>query len=712
MPSSTSRLAALLLIAAAVLPVHRARARVLRVEITQSTPAFGGRSFGDAGTYRHLVGHVRGEVDPADPQDALIQDLWLAPRDARGRVAYDADIDILVPADPARANRVLLVEVPNRGNKLAPGFFNLDVPPGTAARNALADPGDGYLYREGYTLAWVGWEQDLTSGDGRLRMRPVVAHAADGGPITGLVRATLTTTAPAGDLPLTATAGATPPVPYAAADTDNRRPDAHGFVPTLTVRANEQAPRVPIAADHWHFGACTAGTAASGTPIDATRVCLAGGFQPGRLYELIYRARDPLVQGLGFAVLRDVGAFLRDAHTDDAGTPNPVYAQDQRAIIEGSSQSGRFIRSFLALGFNEREGGGRVYDGALVHLAGGFLPLNVRFGQPFRNGGDQTDRDYPGYAFPFSYLRQTDPLTGATAGVLDRCEATATCPRIFHVATALEFWELRQSLGLTDPLGRADLPDLPNVRTYVLASTQHIPAALPLAPSAHCQYTPNPNPQNYTLRALLLGFARWVRDGIAPPPSVVPRIADGTLVPVDQVRFPAIPATDYGGIARPAVPPVPHDPTPLHVLFYGPRYNQTLVSGEIAIEPPTPLPGGYAVLVPQVDADGNDAGGIRSVFQQVPIGTYTGWNLDRDGWFTGGLCHLQGSFIPFARTRAERLAAGDPRLSIEERYPTRPAYVLAMRRAVSTLNTYQFLLPEDAAALVDQAERDGVRSEP
>jgi hypothetical protein len=331
-----------------------------------------------------------------------------------------------------------------------------------------------------------------------------------------------------------------------------------------------------------------------------------------------------------------------------------------------------------------------------------------------RAWGEQTDHLYPAYDFPFSYKRQTDPLTKRTGGLFDRCDASGTCPRLFHVATALEMWEGRQSLGLTDPLGRSDIADPPNVRTYIMASTQHSAAALPLAthaPFGNCQQQPNPNPQLWTMRALLSALTAWVRDGVEPPPSAAPRIADGTLVAPDQVRFPEIPANSYGGVERPRVSTL-RIYNPLHVLDYGPLYDAENSSGMITREPPQVGSGSYGVLEMQVDADGNDLAGIRSVFLQAPIGTYTGWNLGRKDRFENGMCNLQGSFIPFAATKAERLAAGDPRISIEERYPSKEAYLATFKKAAADLVTKRYLLPEDAALLVDRAENEGIRSAP
>ena len=698
-------------VAAAILLIAGgAEARITGIEIVDSEPAFGGASFGDAGAYVHLVGRVHGELDPADPANSIIQDIALAPRNARGMVEYSTNIELLKPADLARSNRVLLFEVNNRGNKLALGNFNEGVGGTLADRNGLTSPGDGWLMRSGYTLVWSGWEMDVLDGMNRIGMPPVVARNHDGSPVTGIVRSEMITPRPATSIPISLSQQIQNyPVgsydSYPTASLDNRTAFADGFLPSLTVRAREQDPRTAIPNSEWSFGVCESGKPA--TP-DEKHVCYPAGFEPGRLYELIYRAKDPTVGGLGFAALRDLGAFLRNSPQDDAGAPNPVYRQDNVAIVEGTSQSGRMIRSFLALGFNADESGGRVFDGAYPHIGGGLMPLNVRFGQPVRAWGEQTDHLYPAYDFPFSYARQSDPLTGRTQGLLDRCSATETCPRIFHVATALEMWEGRQSLGLTDPLGQRDVDDPPNVRTFIMASTQHGAAALPLAtkaPFGNCQQQPNPDPQLWTMRALLTALTAWVRDDVAPPESARPRIADGTLVPADQVRFPEIPANSYGGVERPAVSPLRlYDP--LHALDFGPLYRAGDSSGILLREPPLVRSASYGVLEPQVDADGNDLGGVRSVFAQVPIGTYTGWNLGRKDRFEGGLCNLQGSFIPFAATRAERMAAGDPRLSIEERYPSKEVYLAAFRKAADDLVAQRYLLPDDAKLLIGRAESE------
>ena len=703
-------------VAALAFMMAEADARITHIEITKTEPAFGGQSFGDTGAYERLAGRATGELDPADPANSGIQDINLAPRNARGMVEYVTNIELLKPADMARGNRILFFEVNNRGNKLAPGSFNVGVAGGVADRNALSSAGDGWLMRAGYTMVWFGWEMDARPGLNRIGMPAIVAHNHDGSPVTGLVRSEIITPVQATSVPISLSQQIQNyPIDsydsYPTANLDNTAPFADGFLPTLTVRAREQDPREPIPNSAWSFGTC--GQDGALTP-DERHLCYRDGFKPGHLYELIYRAKDPTVGGLGFAAARDLGAFLRNSDKDDSGTANPAYRADNLAVIEGSSQSGRMIRSLLALGFNRDETGRRVFDGAFPHIGGGLMPLNLRFGQPVRAWGEQTDHLYPAYDFPFTYARQTDPLTQRTGGLFDRCNATDTCPKLFHVATALEMWEGRQSLGLTDPLGRTDVADPPDVRTYIMASTQHSPAPLPLAarpPFGNCQQQPNPNPQIWTMRALLTAFTAWVRDGVDPPPSAKPSIADGTLVPPDRVRLPEIPANFYGEVERPAVSPLRIYDT-LHVLDFGPLYRAEDSSGIITREPPKVGSGSYGVLEMQVDADGNDLAGIRSVFLHAPIGTYTGWNLGRKDRFENGMCNLQGSFVPFAATKAERIATGDPRLSIEERYPSKDVYLAAFKKAADDLVAQRFLLPDDADALVKTAETEGVRNAP
>lgn len=674
-----------------------ADARIVRFEVTADEPAFAGQSFGQVGQYRRIAGRAHGEVDPAHPGNAIIQDITLAPRNARGMVEYWTDVEILVPADRARANGMVLLDVVNRGNKRALSAFNLGAP----ISNVSANAGDGMLMARGYTVVFFGWQPDLLPGNDRLLMGVPVARNPDGSAITGVVRSELVTATPLRTLNLssghfTALTHAS----YPTVSLDHRTPLADGFRPTLTVRAREQDRRVEIPPEQWRFADCDG---AAPVPSE-TRICLDGGFQPGRLYELIYRGRDPLVLGLSYAGMRDLGAFFRYDASNPAGLGDRA-----RTLLFGTSQSGRNMRLMLHLGFNQAEDGRPAFDAMMPHIGGGLAAMNIRFAQPGRAWGEQIDHLYPAYDFPFTYVRLDDPITGRSQGILDRCQASNTCPRIVHVATALEMWEGRQSLGLTDPLGTRDIADPPNVRIFIMASTQHGAWTAPMprqAPFGICQQQPNPNPQIHTMRALLVALEDWTLSDIAPPDSVVPRIADGTLVAPEAVKFPKIPANAYNGVERPAVRFLGVT-NPLRVLDFGPGYNAADSSGIISIEPPRAGDREYRLLVPQVDADGNDIGGVRSVQLRVPVGTYTGWNLGRADRFEDGFCSLSGSHIPFAPDRAAREAAGDPRPSIAERYPTRDAYVAQVRRATQELVSARLLLADDAAALVAAAQADG-----
>ena len=692
-----------------VAAVGPGNAKVTKLDILRKESAFSGATFGDTGAYERVLARVHGELDPASPSNVIIQDIGLAPRNARGMVEYSTDIDILRPANASKSNNILLFDVPNRGAKRALNMFNADMKSTASTLNNNEVPGDGFLQRLGTTIIWFAWQADVLPGENRILVQLPVAKNVDGSPITGIVRSELTTLTQIKVLSLSAAWFTTTPphASYPTVQIDNTRELSNGFRPTLTVRSRESAPREIIPTKDWHFGNCD-------SPTD-TQICLPAGFQPGKLYEVIYRATNPTVMGIGFAVARDVGVFFQRADKDNLGTLNPVVHGDKvKSIITGTSQSGRFIRSMIALGFNKSEDGRQVFDAAMPHIGGGLMPLNIRFAQPGRAWGQQVDHDYPAYDFPFTYGRETDPLTGRTQGLLDRCETTHTCPLIFHMATALEIWEGRQSLGLTDPLGMKDANEPANVRTFIMASTQHAPPPLPLpqkSPFGLCQLQSNPNPHTWTMRAAFVNLVRWVRDGHAPPTSVKPNIADGTLVAPDRVRFPAIPATNYNGVPRPE-PRYTGTVSSVHVLEFGPDYHAGDSSGIITHEPPAVGTASYGILVPQVDADGIDIGGVRNVYLGAPIGTYTSWNAFRPELFDGGFCNFQGSFLPFAATKSEREATSDPRPSLQERYPDKASYVAAFRNAANKLVAARMMLSDDEARLVAEAEANGIRSGP
>ncbi len=689
-----------------LLPASAADARITRIVFDRvESPTFDGASFGAAGQFEKLVGVAHGEVDPRHPLNQPIQDIELAPLNARGMVEYSTDIYIIKPIDMTRGNRMLFYNVVNRGNKGGLGTFNI----GVVGGNEPTSAGDGFLQHMGYTIIWSGWQADVAPGNNRVTMRVPILRNADGSPLMGTVRQeivvpTSTFSTAINTSRFTNEASHTT---YPSASTDNSTPFPDGFLPTLTVRTFPGDPRVPIPNNEWAFGRCPDGGAVAPS---ALHICLRRGFEPGRLYELIYRAQDPIVMGLGYAGMRDLLAFFKHERADDVGTPNPLWLEGTRpkAVFMGSSQSGRNMRTFLHLGFNEDEKGRIVYEGAYPHIGGGRAQFNSRFSHAGRAWGHVFDADYPAYEFPFSYGTIHDPITGQTNGILKRCLKSDTCPKIFHVATALEIWEGRQSLGFTDTVGRRDLRE-PNfwVRTYIMGSTQH-GSATPIAnslggPFGECYQQTNPNPQREAMRALWKAFTDWIRDRVTPPHSELPQLHNGTLVRPSQVNFPSIPANSYEGISRPAVTFLALA-NPLGVRNYGPLFNNADESGVITVEPPLPGGGQYAILVPQVDGDGNDLAGRLSTIVRAPLGTHTGWNLGRADRWPNHLCSLQGSFIPFARTLAERLAVGDPRPSLEERYGTHAGYVKAVERAANRLVHDRFLLREDANRLIEEAK--------
>lgn len=692
------------LVAAAVALVGSAEARITRLEITRTeSPTFGGKVFGDAGQFEKVIGIAHGEVDPRHPLNAIIQDIALAPRNGRGMVEYSTDFYIIKPLDMSKGNRMLFYNVHNRGNKGGLNSFNI----GSVGGNEPTDAGDGFLQEMGYTIIWSGWQPDVAAGAGRMTGRVPVASNPDGTPITGVVRSEFTVAAPTNTQLLSAGRYTGASTTYPTANTNNKLPFADGFLPTLTVRDREPHARVPISNTQWAFGSCPGGALV--VPSE-TQICLLGaGFQPNHLYEVIYRAKNPIVMGLGYASVRDLIAFFKHAREDDAGLANPLRVSrgKTKAVFSGSSQSGRNMRTYLHLGFNQDEARRMVFEGAFPHIGGGRAYFNSRFSQAGRAWGHAYDHLYPAYQFPFAYQSTFDPLTGDTAGVLDRCMDTKSCPKIFHVATALEIWEGRQSLGFTDTLGRRDLKEPDLLRTYIMASTQHGAAAFPPG-FGECQQQLNPNRQFETMRALWVAFTDWVRDGKEPPPSENPRLRDRTLVHPSKVKFPQIPANSYGGINRPATK-FTGLANGLRVLDFGPSFDSIDESGIATIEPPVEGHAEYAVLVPQVDEDGNDLAGIRSTQLQAATATYTGWNLGAPGTVAEDfMCTLSGSYIPFARTKAERLATGDPRLSLEERYKNHRGYVKAVEKATKRLVKERFLLQHDADRLVAEAEASDI----
>ena len=454
---------------------------------------------------------------------------------------------------------------------------------------------------------------------------------------------------------------------------------------TLTCRRFQQDARKPVPASDWRFASVDA---AGNVWPSATSCHLPGGFRPGWIYELIYTAKDPLVLGLGFAGVRDLLDFLRYADEDAAGQANPLREGSsgiEKAYGWGRSQSGRFLRGFVYEGFNVSDSGRRIFDGVFSHVAGGGrLKLNYRFAQPDRYPRQHEDHLYPSEEFPFAYGRTEDPFTGEQDAILKRPE---TDPVVIHTQTATEYWQRRGSLVHTDPRGN-DLPEHENTRVYLLSSLQHNDAAAALEGGVP-RYPLNPLPANPVLRALLRALDQWVTDGVTPPASRIPTRADGRLVTGDAFRsgFPAVPGTAC---------PEPHA---FYHLDRGPDFTDGVISREPPLEDGSRE---YPVLVPSVDADGNESAGVRVPEVSAPLGTYAGWNLRKDSEVMAGIV---GSALPFAETEEERAAQGDPRPSIEARYASREAYLDAVRAAATTLEEDRLLLGEDVERCVAAAGR-------
>jgi hypothetical protein len=685
--NSFGQCAASLATAAALLLLNNvtpACARITSITYTVA-PAYGGVSFGSVGPYQFVTGVANGAVDPRDPRNAIIQDIDLAPLDAKGLVEYSTNFQILMPVNESNGNHIMLTEIVNRGNELDPSFFNIGV-------TSSAPAGDGFLENQGLTLVWAGWQADLVapaSTPGLITMSAPIAHFPSGKTITGVVRSewiVSTPTGAPGTQNILADSSSNTPG-YASVTTSNA-----GL--TLTERVHQNDPKVPIPNSQWAFADCTT-TPFPGVP-NPQKVCLQNGFDTNHIYELIYTAQNPFVMGLGLAALRDVSAFFHNAKTDDNGTPNPLAGQIKYTLFNGISQSGRLLRTFLELGFNEDESGKQVFEGMQPHIGSVRNYLNVRFSQPGRLAGTQhTEKQYPGPDSPLTYEPTFDPFTGETSGLLDRCTKTNTCPKIVHTMSDIEYWEASGRGDTTDPLGKYDLKLPSNVRIYEFSSNQH-GGFSPVAPlptsTGICEQLPDANTYTYNIRALLVALEEWVANGTLPPPSLYSRIDHGSLVPPDQVNFPQIPGvTGPAGILNTRF-----------FYFRGPQYDTDDLSGIIAVEPPIPLVE-YPALVPQGNADGNDIDGLRSHILQAPLGTYVGWNVRAAGFSQGDACDLTGSYIPFAVTKAQRLASGDPRLSLQERYGNTAGYVSAVTAAVNSLVGQRYMLASDAAGAIANA---------
>jgi len=676
----------MLLVLLAMLAPSSSEARVIRFVVDQRRPLADGMSFGTAGAYERLDGTAYFEVDPKDPLNAVIVNLERAPRNARGMVEFSSPFVVLKPVDLAKGNHKVFYAINNRGNQQAISYFNF----GRGGNNPLtgADVGDGFLMRLGYTIVDAGWEGDLVPGNGRLVPTFPIATQPDGKPVVAKVRIEYSDrTIPEKGTFTLPLEGAANFKAYPAADTNT----AHA---TLTVRDSVSGPQTAIPADRWAFGTCSTGKPS--LAANDTNICLFDGFRADRLYELVYAAKDPIVMGLAYAVTRDIGSFLRYETKDAAGNQNPLPGIT-RIYSFGGSQSGEYQREFLYLGFNEDEAHRKVQDALWVHKSGTHrLFANVAFADPNTFALEEDRHDFLGTSVPpFTFGVTTDPISKIRDGLAKRPQ---TDPFVFQTDTASEFWQMKDSLNVVD--GRGNAAPVPNnVRLYLLSSLQHggnnPPRSFP-GESGACENPTNPVYHGPTLRALLMALDAWADKSVKPPDSTYPTLQAGTLVSIDEARrvFPKIPGVNF-----------PMMVNGVELLDFGPGFKPE--GGRLTQLPPK-IGARYNIYVPKPNEDGLDVAGVRPLEVRVPIGTHTGWNVRKKESRGPNLCELAGSFMPFAVTKEQRTTSGDPRKSLQERYGSHDGYVRAVRDAAKSLVAERFLLEEDAARFVREAESSTV----
>jgi hypothetical protein len=644
-------------------------ARVTRVEIESRTEVLHGKSFGDAGAYERISGNIYYSVAVDNPHNARIVDLRNAVNLRHGEVEFSANFIALRPKDAHKGNGSLLLEVPNRG--VAHIIALVDGGDADLSRDA----GDAWLLRKGFTIVSVGWQWDAPGTDDLRLYAPI---AKDGGhSINGLLRGDFMLPHEADEAPLghfiTGKIGGTE---YPVADPDDARN-------VLTVRDSRDAKRTLIPRKQWQFADMVDGKV---VPSDR-HIRLNDGFRAGKIYEYVYVVADPVIAGLGFAAIRDFAAYAKRA-------PDAVL-HASRVYGEGISQNGRFLRDFLYEGFNADEAGKSALDGVLAHVAGaGRGSFNYRFAQPSRDAQPTSSVFFPTDIFPFTDLPETDPLTGERGGLLDQAVADKVVPKIFFSNTSYEYWGRAAALIHTDAQGRQDVPISDNVRIYHFTGLQHFSGPSPPRKGAGDllgQQAESALPIRFFWRAMISNMDAWVRGGTAPPRSSYPRIDNGTLVPLRDYAFPPIRDVD-----------TPVEASDADRLDFGPHWQQ----GILSLQPPN-VGKSFPILVPQVDDDGNERDGVRLPEIVVPLGTYAGWNLrDPSIGAPEQRVSFEASYIPFARTKAERREAGDPRKSIEERYGSREDYLDRFSHALDDLIEQRWILPEDRAALMQRGRQE------
>ena len=684
-------------------------ARVVSVQMSAPTIAFGGYSFPGVGQYEKITGVAYAEVDPADPRNALIVDIGLAQpqaaagqpgKTATGKVAYLLNFYILKPVnlnlvDPSlNGHGKVMYEPPNRGNKTWTALGR--VTGGGNDPATITDPtilANSFLMPRGYTLVWSGWEPLVPLANLPTSLTAAVAlpiaKQPDGSPING----------PAYEYIVTGAGITSASLSYPAANPS----DKTSATLTHRVHLDDDAIKIPA------FGSalcvapapvCWEYTSAAGTAIrlvSPAHVTL--NFTANDIYEFSYTAKDPTVAGLGFAAVRDWNSWLRY----DTSAANPLANYITRIYTEISSQPGRMFNDFRNLGFNEDENGRKVFDGHMQWIAAGDgIGMNYRFSQSGRTERNRQDHLYPEAVFPFANVETTDPFTGITTSRYAKCQLTNTCAFGVEIYSGNEYWVKAASLLTTQPDGSADLPDSPYTRNYFMSSMQH--GTGNSANRGNCQQFQNPLNSAPVQRALFLALDAWTY-GTPPPASRVPRLDDGTLALPADVGFPTNIPDPFGETSNGKVTYTGLKTTRYRFDYGAGFYNTGIPSTfppvivpPLEVNTPVPIhaPNGpiYPSFAPKTDSDGNDIAGVRLPDVTVPLATYTGWVLRRGAQANDG-CEAAGQFIPFAATKAARQAAGDPRLSVRERYPSFGQYHSAVMRAIDGLVKDRLLLCED-----------------
>ncbi len=643
--------------------------RVTRLEVASRTDVLGGKPFGDAGAYERITGRVFFALGVENEHNQRIVDLSNAVNLKNGVVEASADFVAIRPKDVRKSNGSMILEVPNRGKGRITGLVD------GGDWDLATDAGDAWLLRNGFTIVSLGWQWDAT-GPGALRLFAPIAKES-GKTISGLLRGDIMPSKAAPEIPLGHfiigdIGGAEYPV---AAPDDPRN--------QLTVRDSPEAPRKIIPRSEWQFAQTI-----DGKVVPSNRfIRLARGFQPGKIYEYVYVVVDPVVAGIGFAAIRDFASYAK--HATDALTPT------QRVYGEGISQNGRFLRDFLFEGFNADEQGKIALDGVLAHVAGaGRGSFNYRFAQPSRDAQPTSSIFFPTDIFPFTDLPETDPATSEQAGLLDRPVAEKVGPKIFFSNTSYEYWGRAAALIHVSADGKEDARISDNVRIYHFTGLQHF--SIPFPPERGKgdllgQQPESPLPVKYFWRAMIANMDQWVRSDILPPPSSYPKIADGTLV-----KLPGLSRIEFPGVKQ------PREANAAYHIDFGPKWRE----GNLRLQPPKvgePFP----VLVPQVDADGNERDSVRLPELTVPLATYTGWNLrDPSIGAPDQRVSFEGSYIPFPKTAAQRQRDRDPRKSVAERYASKQDYLGLYVKAVDDLIKQRWILPEDRPAFLSQGEAE------